>query len=65
MSAITLLELTQTIKKQIDQRFHGQTYWVIAEVTNLKFYDSKNYYFLELVQKEENGTAIVANTRAW
>ncbi|MCC6601534.1 MAG: exodeoxyribonuclease VII large subunit [Crocinitomicaceae bacterium] len=64
MAALSLLKLNMLIRDHLAQGFGGQLYWVVAEVSSLKFYAAKNFYFLELVQKEENGSAIVAKISA-
>lgn len=60
MTPMELSDLTRLIKNQLDDRFLGQSYWVTAEVTNLKFYPGKNMYFLELVQKDKHSDQPIA-----
>lgn len=50
---LKLSDLTKKIEEVINDSFSGKTYWVVAEIKNLKFYPKKNYYFLDLVEKDQ------------
>jgi len=61
ISSITLLELNQKIKKII--RDNNNSFWVVAEISELKTNFSGHCY-LELIQKDEVKDQIVARSRA-
>lgn len=61
---IRLSELTGQIASVISSHFSARTYWVIAEITNLKFYPAKNYYFLDLVEKDPLINTVVTSIKA-
>ncbi len=61
---IKLSELTGLIAKVISINFSSRTYWVIAEITNLKFYPAKNYYFLDLVEKDDFANTVLTSIKA-
>jgi exodeoxyribonuclease VII large subunit len=61
---IKLSELTRQIAKVISINFSSTSYWVIAEITNLKFYPAKNYYFLDLVEKDELTNTVLTSIKA-
>jgi exodeoxyribonuclease VII large subunit len=61
---IKLSELTGQISKVISANFGNRTYWVIAEITSLKFYPAKNYYFLDLVEKDPYTNTILTSIKA-
>ncbi len=61
---IKLSELTRQIAKVISINFSNHSYWVIAEITNLKFYPAKNYYFLDLVEKDDFSNTVLTSIKA-
>jgi exodeoxyribonuclease VII large subunit len=61
INSITLLELNQEIKKIV--RDNNRSYWIVAEISELKVNYSGHCY-LELIQKEEEKDQIVARSRA-
>jgi exodeoxyribonuclease VII large subunit len=61
---IKLSELTGQIARVIAANFSHSTYWVIAEITNLKFYPLKNYYFLDLVEKDVFSNTVLTSIKA-
>lgn len=58
-----LSELTALIAGALSGRFAGQTYWVVADVTNHTFRSEKNYHYFDLVEKDPDSRAIVARMR--
>ena len=67
ISTIRLSELARTIGQTLDYAFLNNTYWIIADVTNHSFKSSKKYHHLELVEKDNSSSAIVARfqAKAW
>ncbi|WP_255155156.1 exodeoxyribonuclease VII large subunit [Ferruginibacter sp. HRS2-29] len=61
---IRLSELTGTIARVITANFATKTYWVISEISNLKFYPQKNYYFFDLVEKDPFTHAVLTSVKA-
>ncbi len=61
---LKLSALTGQIAKVISANFGNRTYWVIAEITNLKFYPAKNYYFLDLVEKDDFTNTVLTSVKA-
>lgn len=58
---LTLLELNQKVKKTLNREFQN-TYWVIAEISELKI-NRKGHCYLDLVEKDEFGDRIVAKAK--
>jgi len=52
---ITLSQLAQEIKDVLDDSFGDSTYWVIAEVSDIRNYPDRNYCFLSLIEKNNEG----------
>jgi exodeoxyribonuclease VII large subunit len=64
LNYIRLSELTGIISKVITANFAARTYWIIAEITNLKHYPQKNYYFFDLVEKDPATHAVLTSIKA-
>jgi exodeoxyribonuclease VII large subunit len=61
---IRLSELTERISSAINYFFADQTFWVIADVTDLKYYKEKGYYYFDLVEKDPASSSIIAKVSA-
>lgn len=61
---IKLSELTSHIEQVIKTAFASKTYWVLAETSAVKYYTQKNYFFFDLVEKEENTNAILTSIKS-
>ncbi|UUF13121.1 MULTISPECIES: exodeoxyribonuclease VII large subunit [Flavobacterium] len=57
---IRLSQLNDQIQDTINARFKGQTYWVVADITNHSFKTDKKIHYFELVEKSEKSSAITA-----
>lgn len=57
---IRLSQLNDQIQDTINSRFKGQTYWVVADITNHSFKADKKIHYFELVEKSEKGSVITA-----
>lgn len=57
---IRLSQLNDQIQDTINARFKGQTYWVVADITNHSFKADKKIHYFELVEKSEKSSAITA-----
>jgi exodeoxyribonuclease VII large subunit len=62
VSSITLHDLNRLIRNTTDEQF-PDPFWVIAEILELNVNRSGHCY-LELIEKSENGDAIIARSRA-
>lgn len=64
---IRLSQLNDQIQDAISSRFRGQTYWVVADITNHSFKADKKIHYFELVEKAEKNSAITAKImgKAW
>lgn len=61
---LKLSQLTAAIAQVMQQNFGNKTFWVIAEVSGLKYYAGKNYYFFNLIEKEQDSTMIKTSISA-
>ncbi len=59
-----LSELNILIRNTISDTFQNSTFWIIAELSNVNYYQTKNYYFFDLIEKDEVNKAIVAKITA-
>lgn len=48
---LQLSELTNIIQETVEDRFFGDSFWITAEITDVKKYDSKRWCFLKFVEK--------------
>lgn len=61
---IKLSELTNELGKIIKSHFESRFFWVLAEITNHKFYPNQDRHYLELVEKSERHSEPMAKIRA-
>ena len=61
---IRLSDLTNRIQQAINNVFAGQTYWIIADITNYSYYQQKGYHYFDLVEKQEGTAGIIAKVAA-
>ncbi|KAF2328037.1 exodeoxyribonuclease VII large subunit [Flavobacterium ginsenosidimutans] len=57
---IRLSQLNDQIQDAINARFKGQTYWIVADITNHSFKADKKIHYFELVEKSEKDSTITA-----
>lgn len=62
MSHLTLLELNNAVSEALEANFND-TYWVTAEVSEARV-ASNGHCYLEFIEKDELGMAVVARARA-
>jgi exodeoxyribonuclease VII large subunit len=62
MNFISLSELMTGIRVALERGFNGHTFRVLAEITDVKIYQQKQYAFLTLIEKQ--GADIVASAGA-
>lgn len=63
-SHISLSDLTRMVESVIRNHFSAKTFWVVAEVSGLKYYAGKNYYFLNLVEKAPSSNTLLTSISA-
>lgn len=61
---IKLSDLTARIQQAISNAFAGQSYWILADVTNYSFYQQKGIHYFDLVEKQDNAGDIIAKVAA-
>ncbi|NWJ50752.1 MAG: exodeoxyribonuclease VII large subunit [Bacteroidetes bacterium] len=64
ISFMRLSELNMLIRNKLSDAFKNNTFWIVAELSNVNYYSAKNYYFFDLVEKEEGNQLIVAKISA-
>ena len=52
------------IHDTISSRFEGQRFYVLADITNHSYKTDKKIHYFELVEKAQNGNAIIARMMA-
>jgi exodeoxyribonuclease VII large subunit len=64
---IKLSELNNKISDALTDRFKGQTFWVVADITNHSYKADKKIHYFELVEKGTTTNSIVAKIigKAW
>jgi|GEM_PF-3995797 len=60
---ITLFDLNQKIGESIKSSFPG-SFWVLAEISELKTHYNSGHCYLELIEKDPEGEQIKARARA-
>lgn len=61
---IPLSKLTEAITAVVDTAFGERSFWVVADVTDHKFYGTKGHHYFSLVEKEPASSALVAKVAA-
>ena len=51
---LKLSELVNEIEDTIQNRFAGKTFWITAEITDVKKQTDKRWCFLKFIEKEGN-----------
>lgn len=49
---LQLSELVAIIQETIEDRFYNDSFWITAEITDVKKYDSKRWCFLKFIEKQ-------------
>lgn len=67
IQGIKLSELSNKISQAINEKFHSQRFWIIADITNHSFKPDKQIHYFELVEKDSNSNSIIARIsgKAW
>lgn len=64
INPIKLSDLTGLIRDTLAQRFERDSFWVLADVSDHKFYPQKKYHFFDLVEKDDISGELVARVPA-
>jgi exodeoxyribonuclease VII large subunit len=62
LNTITLSELTQEIQNTLDERFAGQSFWISAEISDVKKQSVSKRCYLKLI--ERSGSTTLAELKA-
>jgi exodeoxyribonuclease VII large subunit len=65
IAPIRLSDLAGAIRSRLDDAFGGQTFWVLADVANHRFYPQKDHHYFDLVEKGPRGIAAKCGAVAW
>lgn len=67
IAPIRLSDLTGLIRETLNQRFERESYWILADVSDHKYYPQKKYHFFDLVEKDDVSGELVArvSSAAW
>ncbi|MES2648761.1 MAG: exodeoxyribonuclease VII large subunit [Bacteroidota bacterium] len=49
---LQLSELVAMVQESIEDRFYNDSFWITAEITDVKKYDSKRWCFLKFIEKQ-------------
>lgn len=64
ITPIRLSDLTGMIRETLSQRFERESFWVLADVSDHKFYPQKKNHFFDLVEKDDISGEMVARVAA-
>jgi exodeoxyribonuclease VII large subunit len=62
---IKLSFLLGKLEEVISNEFYGNTFWIIAETSDVKVYEQKGWCFLKLIEKLGNTTVAKADAVIW
>lgn len=62
---IRLSEFINRIKDTLDAEYYGETFKVVAEITDVKIYYQKTYAFLKLIEKRGNDIVAEISASIW
>lgn len=65
MQSINLSQLLYKIDETLQSQFGFQTFWIKAEITDVKKYESKRWCFLKLIEKKEEQIIAEMKATAW
>jgi exodeoxyribonuclease VII large subunit len=65
MQALLLSQLLYKIDETLQSQFGYQTFWIKAEITDVKKYESKRWCFLKLVEKKDDQIVAEMKATAW
>jgi exodeoxyribonuclease VII large subunit len=67
LTPMRLSDLTGMIRDTLNQRFDRESFWVLADVSDHKFYPQKKNHFFDLVEKDDISGEMVARVAgaAW
>jgi exodeoxyribonuclease VII large subunit len=65
MQAINLSQLLYKIDETLQSQFGYQTFWIKAEITDVKKYESKRWCFLKLIEKKDSEIIAEMKATAW
>ncbi len=63
--SLKLSELAYEIQETMEARFEGETFWVTAEISDVKKYTGTRRCYLKLVEREKNNTTVELRAVFW
>lgn len=64
MNTLRLSELALSIQNALQERFANQSFWVVADVSDHKFYPAKDTHYFDLVEKDPTSGKLIARMSA-
>ena len=61
---LKLSDLTGMIREHLQDRFARESFWVLADVSDHKFYPQKKYHYFDLVEKDATSGNLVSRVSA-
>lgn len=65
MQALLLSQILYKIDETLQSQFGYQTFWIKAEITDVKKYESKRWCFLKLIEKKDDQIIAEMKATAW
>lgn len=63
-SPLRLSDLTALIREHLQDRFAKESFWVVADVSDHKYYPQKKYHYFDLVEKDDTSGNLVSRVSA-
>lgn len=64
MNTLRLSELALSIHNTLQERFANQSFWVMADVSDHKFYADRDTHYFDLVEKDKQSGKLIARMSA-
>lgn len=64
LNHLKLSDLTRKIASAITDAFANQSYWVVADISDHKYYGEKGHHYFSLIEKAPNSQNIIAKIAA-
>jgi exodeoxyribonuclease VII large subunit len=64
ITPIRLSDLTSLIQDTLQQRFDRESFWILADVSDHKFYETRKHHYFNLVEKDNVSGELVARVAA-
>ena len=64
MNKLRLSELANIIQETLQQRFAAESFWVVADVSDHKYYPDRDTHYFDLVEKDNQSGRLIARMTA-